>query len=63
VDAEVRREWEKLKAFFQDCGGLERAVRNSFELADGTAARESASRTAILRLLKRPLHGESGVLD
>jgi RNA polymerase sigma factor (sigma-70 family) len=60
VEGEVRREWERLKSFLQDCGGLERAVRNSFELADETAARESASRTAILRLLKRPLHGEPG---
>jgi RNA polymerase sigma factor (sigma-70 family) len=49
---ELQQEWNRLGEYLRTCGGLEQAIRNSYDLADGLTARESTSKTAILRSLQ-----------
>jgi RNA polymerase sigma factor (sigma-70 family) len=53
VDDEIRTEWERLGQYLRSCGGLERSIRDSYDLSDDLAARESTSRTAILARLSK----------
>jgi hypothetical protein len=50
---EIRIEWERLGEYLRSCGGLERAIRDSYELSDDLAARELTSKTAILARLSQ----------
>lgn len=61
AEDEVRVEWERLGAFLQASGGLERAVRNSYELSGEVAARERSSQTTILQHLRQTRRGNHGV--
>lgn len=53
ADDEIRVEWERLGTFLQGSGGLERAVRDSYELSGEVAARERTSQTTILDRLRQ----------
>jgi hypothetical protein len=50
---EIRTEWDRLGQYLKASGGLERAIRDSYELTDDLAAREPTSRTAILASLSQ----------
>ena len=66
---EIRIEWERLGEYLRTCGGLERAIRDSYELSDDLAARELTSKTAILTQISQarlrnlpssaPAHGDA----
>jgi hypothetical protein len=51
AEDESRVEWERLGEFLRTSGGLERAVRSSYELSGEVAARERSSQTTILQHL------------
>lgn len=52
VADEMRAEWKRLGQYLQRCGGLEQAIRDSYELSQGLDQREQTSKTAILTQLR-----------
>ena len=53
VDEEVGREWSALGEYLTNCGGIERAIRNSYEFAEELNKREKLSQSTIIEFVQQ----------